>query len=71
MIPMMYDVADSSRMNEIKAILDPYIKEAREKFIVGVLDIEADWDSYVAELEKMDNNELVEIMNKRYSQLMG
>ena len=71
LMPMMFDAETSARMNEIKAILDPYIKESREKFCTGSLDLETDWDRYLEELEKMDYKELIELIQKRHDELMG
>ena len=68
-VPMMYDVEASARMNEIKSILDPYLRQSREQFATGSMNIETDWEKYLGELEKMDYKELVEIMQTRYDQL--
>ena len=48
-----------------------YVQTAAADFIIGKLDLENDWDSYIATLNGMKLDELLEIENAAYSRLMG
>ena len=43
-----------------------YVSEMEAKFITGVADIEQEWDTYVAECEKMGLGEVLEIYQAAY-----
>lgn len=51
--------------------LSAYLATAHAQFITGELDIEKDWDAYVAECEKMGLADLLEIEQAAYDDLMG
>ncbi len=51
----------------IKANMDSYAEEMRQKFIMGTADIEADWDSYIATLESLGLQRGVEIQQAAYT----
>ncbi|MGI6190035.1 MAG: extracellular solute-binding protein [Clostridiales bacterium] len=66
---MLYTLEDSKKLNEINTVLRDYIKECRDKFILGVMDIESDWDEYVNNLKSIGYEEVISIMQKRYDEL--
>ena len=59
--PVIYTMEESQRIAEIRAVVDPFISQARVEFITGERDIEADWDDYIRELERMGLPEYLEI----------
>ena len=66
---MLYTLEDSKKLNEINTVLRDYIKECRDKFILGVMDIESDWDEYANNLKSIGYEEVISIMQKRYDEL--
>jgi putative aldouronate transport system substrate-binding protein len=67
--PFMYSAEDSKRLNEINTTLASYIWESRDKFIVGNMDIENDWEQYLGEIKKIGYEEVISIMQARYDEL--
>lgn len=66
---MLYSAEDSKRLSEINTILNSFINESRDKFIVGAMDIDNGWDQYLEELKKIGYEEVVSIMQNRYDEL--
>ena len=52
---------DRQRRNDLRAQIDPVVSEWRLKFATGQVDIDAGWDSYIAELKSAGMDELVKI----------
>lgn len=50
----------------IKAEMDTYVEEMRQKFIIGTADIDTEWDSYLATLESFGLTRGVEIQQAAY-----
>jgi putative aldouronate transport system substrate-binding protein len=68
--PILYNAEDQPRIADIKAVLDPYIDQAMVEFITGVRNInsDAEWNSYLVELDRLGSPELVKIMQKYVKQ---
>ncbi|MCB2053676.1 MAG: extracellular solute-binding protein [Geminicoccaceae bacterium] len=47
--------------------LRTYMLERQQAWILGTGDVEADWDEYMAQLERMGLSEVLEVMNSAYS----
>jgi putative aldouronate transport system substrate-binding protein len=64
--PMALDDADNARVSDITAVLDPYKSQAFAEFITGARDInsDADWNTYLADLDQMGAAEMVQIRQK-------
>jgi putative aldouronate transport system substrate-binding protein len=64
--PMALDDTDNARVSDITAVLDPYKSQAFAEFITGARNInsDADWNAYLAELDRMGAAELVQIRQK-------
>ena len=58
---LSYLSEESARQAELQSDLDTYQEEFRLKAITGQLDIEAEWDNYVATCKSMGYEELQEI----------
>ncbi len=54
MAPAMMTAEESSDYSDIMADIKTYVNESSLKFITGQLNLEGDWDSYVANIEKMN-----------------
>jgi putative aldouronate transport system substrate-binding protein len=57
---------DGNRIQDIRAQLEPYKEKAYAEFITGVRNINssADWNTYLAELDRLESRAMVEIFNK-------
>ena len=40
--------------------------ERQQAWILGTGDVEADWDAYIATLDKMGYDQVIEVMNSAY-----
>lgn len=58
-----YMPEESQRMTQLLADIDVYVKEMQGKFITGGL---ADWDSYVAQFDKMGLSDFMKLYNEAY-----
>ena len=58
---------DSDEYNEILTNINDYINKATVQFITGELDIDADWDSYLVNLDKYGADRYVEIYSNAYN----
>jgi len=62
---------ESDIYNDAWADINTYIGEATAKFITGEWNIEQAWDSYVAELEKMDLQKVIDIYQAAYDRYLA
>ncbi|MDR1903324.1 MAG: extracellular solute-binding protein [Treponema sp.] len=64
--PMSLDDDDNARVSDITAVLDPYKSQAFAEFVTGARNInsDADWNTYLAELDQMGAAEMVQIRQK-------
>jgi putative aldouronate transport system substrate-binding protein len=64
--PMALDDADNARIADINAVLDSFKGQAIAEFITGArnIDRDADWNTYIAELDRLGSAELVRIRQK-------
>ena len=53
------------------ADIDQYLDQMTAKFITGELSIEEYWDEYLAELEKMDLQDVLDVYQDAYDRTMG
>ena len=51
---------------EMRTLIGDFISTASTEFILGVRDIDADWDGYVAELDNMGLEHYIEILTEYY-----
>ena len=61
-------------MTEMLGDLQTYVQESTSKFITGDLDIDAEWDGYVAQLERLGANRGTDIVQgwyENYSAFVG
>ncbi|WP_062105934.1 type 2 periplasmic-binding domain-containing protein [Bacillus niameyensis] len=62
---VMYSVEDAERLSILQTDIDGYISEMIPKFMIEG-NVDAGWDTYIGQLEKMGINELIEIYQKYY-----
>ena len=64
--PMYYSEADASEIARLKTNINTYVEEAIARFITGQLDVETDWENYLAELDAMGLERYLEIVQTNY-----
>lgn len=62
---------EGTRYAAIFADMETYVKECTAKFLSGTMDIDADWDSYLAEFEKMGLSEITAIQQNAYNRYIS
>lgn len=65
---LAYSEEQAAEIATVQAPFDEYVKEMTAKFISGEKSIDADWDSYVANLEKMGMSTLLSLYQQAYSE---
>lgn len=66
-----YTSDESETIAELESGIETYCEECRLKFIVGDMDIDKEWDSYVEAVENMGLDELMEIYQGAYDRYMA
>lgn len=61
-----YDPEDSSRLSVIQTDLFNYVEKKKADWIMGRVDVESDWQNYLAELKELGADELLEINQRTY-----
>lgn len=64
--PILADELEKEDLNLIKTPLMDYVNTAALEFITGELDLETEWDDYVAQCEEKGSTEYVEMANEIY-----
>jgi len=64
--PLALNDADTARLADITAVLEPYKEQAFAEFITGARDINnnAAWNAYLADLDRIGSKDLVTIVQK-------
>ena len=66
-LPRLKFLADEvSEYATVKTEYAKYVKQSLVQFIVGDLDIESDWDTYVKNLDKLGQDDLLAVSQKAY-----
>ena len=66
-LPRLKFLSDEvSEFATIRTEYAKYVKQSLIQFIVGDLDIESDWNSYVSNLNKLEQADLLEVSQKAY-----
>ncbi len=61
-IPKYWATAeDSAKMSDYKTAIEDYVTEQTAQWIAGQGDVDADWDGYIQQLDKLKLNEYVEM----------
>lgn len=53
---------DFAEFNELRRTIHTYVAEATDRFIIGDLDIDAEWDAYVAQLDRIGLGRYLKIL---------
>ena len=63
---MPYTADQSKKISEYTVSVGAYANSATIRFITGDMNIETDWEAYLAEMQKMDVNGYVAVMQEAY-----
>ncbi|HIV28057.1 MAG TPA: extracellular solute-binding protein [Candidatus Ornithocaccomicrobium faecavium] len=66
---LVYNEEEQEIINEYQSTINDYVLNSFSEFVTGVRDIEADWDSYVDEFDKMGLDEYMEAVNSCYARM--
>jgi putative aldouronate transport system substrate-binding protein len=66
-----YTQDEIDQFNEIRTNLVSYVDESMVRFVMGDLDLDKDWDSYLNELEKLQYKQLVEMDQAAFDRSFG
>ena len=69
--PLVYTPEEKTEMATLKTDLLNYIKTEKAQFIVGEQDIDANWDEYLAKLDEMGLERLLEIEQAAYDRYLA
>lgn len=70
-LKLVFTQEEIDQVSEIEASVRTYVDESMGRFILGDLDVEKDWDAYLAELEGMGLNQYLEVAQIAYDRLNG
>ena len=63
---LRYTAEEQADYATMKSEYAKFVRQASVKFIVGVMDIEADWDQYLNDLEKLGLSDLITLRQTAY-----
>lgn len=66
---IVYNDEETEKINDIENSIKTYVDEAIVRFALGDLNIESDWDSYLAELDAMGLTEYLETSQIAYDRV--
>ncbi len=66
---VIYSLEERDSITENLSTITTYFQESFSRFIVGDLDLENDWDQYLAELENMGLSNYLEITQTAYDRM--
>jgi putative aldouronate transport system substrate-binding protein len=58
---------DIEEFNDLRRTIHTFVGESVDRFIIGDLDIESDWDSYLARLDQIGIDRFIQILSNAYS----
>jgi len=66
---LIYTSDESDAISEIESNLLSYVHESLAKFVTGAKDIDAEWDNYLAELDKIGLETYLEVVQNVYDRM--
>ncbi len=62
---------EQNTISEIKTSIDQYADECRTAFVSGTMDLDREWDSYIAKLAEMGLQTYIDIAQTAYTRMNG
>ena len=66
---LVFTQEELDQVSEIEATIRTYVDESLTRFILGDMDVEADWDAYLSELEAIGLSMYLEVAQTAYDRL--
>jgi putative aldouronate transport system substrate-binding protein len=66
---IIYNEQEQEVINEFHSTILSYVRESFARFATGDLNIDRDWDSYVAEFDKMGLKEVIAVTQSAYDRM--
>lgn len=66
---LIYTTEESDAIAEIESVLKTYVDENMASFVTGSKDIDADWDSYLAEIDNIGLSQYLEVVQTAYDRM--
>ena len=66
---LIYTEDEMEIVNEVQQNVTSYLSDTVTRFIIGDLDIDKEWDSYIEELKAMDVEQMLEIAQTAYDRV--
>ncbi|MBE5782941.1 MAG: extracellular solute-binding protein [Clostridiales bacterium] len=66
---LTYNSEEAAIISDLESTLDTFVDEWTANFLVGNLDLDKDWDTYVKELEAIGIEQYVEIVQRVYDRM--
>ena len=66
---LVFTQEELDQVSEIEATIRTYVDESLTRFILGDMDVEADWDAYLNELETIGLSMYLEVAQTAYDRL--
>lgn len=68
---LVFNEQEQETVIEYQSTINTYVQTSFAEFVTGVRDIDAEWDAYVAEFEKMGLTPYLEAVNSCYARMYG
>ena len=69
--PLAYTTAQAAEVTDLRLGIDDYVVQMMAEFVLGRADLDNDWDNYVATLDSLGINRMVEIYQAAYDAQYG
>lgn len=66
---LIYTTEESETISQIEGVLISYVQENMAKFVTGAKDIDAEWDNYLAEIDKIGLDKYLEVVQGAYDRM--
>lgn len=63
---LIYSGDDNATFTQLKTAVNDYAKIAMVEFITGKRNVDKDWDSYLADLDKLGYQKMIDLIQKTY-----
>ncbi|MCL2060552.1 MAG: hypothetical protein FWH01_16130 [Oscillospiraceae bacterium] len=70
-IGMIYNTEEQEAVTEYRSTINEYVQETFVRFVTGAMDIDTQWDSYVAEYDRMGLREYLGAVQSASDRLAG
>ena len=68
---LVFNEEEQEVVDELKSTINGYVLQSFSEFIAGVRGIDAEWDAYVAEFDKMGLDAYMDAVNSCYARMYG